>query len=108
MEKKIGEIKNELQAAGESGLPVFVETYRKDERSGVQALVAKARKQIDAFAKERQRIELMKRYEKEYASAGFICGIDEVGRGPWQDLLWREQSSFRRIVRFFISMIPNS
>ena len=82
MEKKIGEIKNELQAAGESGLPVFVETYRKDERSGVQALVAKARKQIDAIAKERQRIELMKKFEKEYASAGFICGIDEVGRGP--------------------------
>ena len=82
MEKKIGEIKNELQAAGESGLPVFVEIYRKDERSGVQALVAKARKQIDAIAKERQRIELMKKFEKEYASAGFICGIDEVGRGP--------------------------
>ena len=82
MEKKIGEIKNELQAAGESGLPVFVETYMKDERSGVQALVAKARKQIDAIAKERQRIELMKKFEKEYASAGFICGIDEVGRGP--------------------------
>ena len=45
-------------------------------------LVAKARKQIDAIAKERQRIELMKKFEKEYASAGFICGIDEVGRGP--------------------------
>ena len=24
----------------------------------------------------------MKRYEKEYASYGYICGIDEVGRGP--------------------------
>ena len=82
MEKKIGEIKNELQAACESELPVFVETYGKDERNGVQALVAKAKKQIDAIAKERQRIELMKKYEKAYASAGFICGIDEVGRGP--------------------------
>ena len=24
----------------------------------------------------------MKRYEKEYASYGYICGIDEAGRGP--------------------------
>lgn len=82
MEKKIGEIKNELQAACESELPVFVETYGNDKRSGVQALVAKARKSIDVLEKEKQRTELMKKYEKEYASAGYICGIDEVGRGP--------------------------
>ena len=82
MEKKIGEIKNELKAASESELPVFVERYGKDERSGVQALVEKARKNIDALKKERQRIEQMKQYEKEYASYGHICGIDEVGRGP--------------------------
>ncbi len=82
MEKKIAEIKNELQAADESKLPVFVETYEKDARSGVQALVAKARKSIDALTKEKQRIEMMKTYEKKYANCQFICGIDEVGRGP--------------------------
>lgn len=32
--------------------------------------------------KERARIESMKVYEKEYESHGWICGIDEVGRGP--------------------------
>lgn len=32
--------------------------------------------------KERARIEAMKVYEKEYESHGWICGIDEVGRGP--------------------------
>ena len=32
--------------------------------------------------KERARIEAMKIYEKEYESHGWICGIDEVGRGP--------------------------
>lgn len=32
--------------------------------------------------KERARIETMKIYEKEYESHGWICGIDEVGRGP--------------------------
>lgn len=82
MEKKIGEIKNELKAACESELPVFVERYEADRRSGVQALVAKARKSMDAYEKEKQRTEHMKRYEKEYDSFGYICGIDEVGRGP--------------------------
>ena len=32
--------------------------------------------------KDRARIEAMKVYEKEYESHGWICGIDEVGRGP--------------------------
>lgn len=32
--------------------------------------------------KERARIETMKIYEKEYESHGWVCGIDEVGRGP--------------------------
>lgn len=82
MEKKIGEIKNELKAACESELPVFVKTYEGDGRSGVQQLVAKAKKSIDAYEKEKQRTEGMKKYEKEYASYGYICGIDEAGRGP--------------------------
>lgn len=32
--------------------------------------------------KERERIETMKVYEKEYETHGWVCGIDEVGRGP--------------------------
>lgn len=32
--------------------------------------------------KERARIETMKIYEKEYEGHGWVCGIDEVGRGP--------------------------
>lgn len=32
---------------------------------------------------ELKRIEEMKRYEKEYSSYNYICGIDEVGRGPF-------------------------
>ena len=81
-EKNIQEIKNELQAACESELPVFVERYETDKRSGVQKLVAKAKKAIDAFDKEKLRTEAMKKYEKQYASYEYICGIDEVGRGP--------------------------
>lgn len=32
---------------------------------------------------ELKRIEEMKKYEKEYSSFEYICGIDEVGRGPF-------------------------
>lgn len=81
-EKKIGEIKMELQAAAEQELPLFIQTYEADERTGVQALVVKAKKRLEALKKEIQRTEEMKRYEKEYDACGYICGIDEVGRGP--------------------------
>ncbi len=40
------------------------------------------RKKREKLEKEIARIEGMKAYEKEYASFGVICGIDEVGRGP--------------------------
>lgn len=80
--KKIGEIKEELQAAQGDMLPVFIKEYEEDERNGVKTLVAKARKRIEALEHEIARTEQMKRYEKEYASYGYICGIDEVGRGP--------------------------
>ena len=31
---------------------------------------------------EKQRIESIKVYEREYEALGYVCGIDEVGRGP--------------------------
>ena len=57
-------------------------TYKEDERAGVASLVEKAKKQLNAYEKELARTEKMKSFEKEYASYSYICGIDEVGRGP--------------------------
>ncbi len=37
----------------------------------------------EKFEAELNRIEEMKKYEKEYSSFEYICGIDEVGRGPF-------------------------
>ena len=34
------------------------------------------------YQKELARTEKMKEFEKEYCSYAYICGIDEVGRGP--------------------------
>lgn len=80
--KKIGVIKEELQAAEETMLPSFITEYKNDERTGVQKMVQQAQKRLDNLEKERARIEALKKYEKEYESYGYVCGIDEVGRGP--------------------------
>ena len=39
-------------------------------------------RQQEKLQAELVRLEGMKRYEREYESAGLICGIDEAGRGP--------------------------
>ncbi len=82
MEKKIGEIKEELKAAEDTMLPSFIACYEIDERSGVCAVVSQARKRLEKLKLERERIERLKKYEREYESMGAVCGIDEVGRGP--------------------------
>ena len=82
MSQSIGEIKALLQAADLKGLPDFINTYKEDERAGVVSLVEKAKKALSAYQKELARTEKMKTFEKEYASCSYICGIDEVGRGP--------------------------
>lgn len=82
MEQKISEIKGLFQAANTDRLPELISMYEQDERGGVQAVIISARKKLAALEKEKARIEVMKEYEYRYAQAGYICGIDEVGRGP--------------------------
>lgn len=82
MECKISEIKEQLQAASVKELPAFIESYQNDTRASVKALVIRAKKQIEAYEGELLRTEKMKTYEKKYSDYEFICGIDEVGRGP--------------------------
>ena len=82
METKINEIKKLFQAAKEDELPELINMYEADERSGVKTLITRAQKQLLALEKEKARIESLKVYEKEYESYGYVCGIDEVGRGP--------------------------
>lgn len=80
--KSVSEIKNDLQAASFTELPAFIASYEQDERNSVQKLVESARKKIQAMEKEIARTEQLKAYEKEYETLGYVCGIDEVGRGP--------------------------
>lgn len=80
--KKIGEIKSELKAAEDSMLPHFIAAYESDERSGVKTLVEQARRRYQRLEEEKERTFKLQEYERTYASFGYICGIDEVGRGP--------------------------
>lgn len=82
MEQKIREIKEIFQAAQISELPSLIKTYEQDGRSGVRTTVERAKKQLGAYEAERKRTEQMKRFEREYEGLGYVCGIDEVGRGP--------------------------
>lgn len=80
--KTIAEIKAEFVAADMSSYPTLYEIYKEDTRSGVQKLIAQCRKKEAALEAEKQRIENMKVYEHKYEHLGYLCGIDEVGRGP--------------------------
>ncbi len=82
MEQKISAVKAIFQAAETEKLPELISLYEKDERSGIQKLLEAARRRIQALETEKERTEVMKRYEYEYEKYGFVCGIDEVGRGP--------------------------
>lgn len=79
---KISEIKQEFQETAVDQLEAVIEKYREDERAGVQKLIEKARKDQEKLAKERARLEIMREFEYKYQEYEYICGIDEVGRGP--------------------------
>ncbi len=82
--ESISSIKEKLtKAQTKEELFQFMENYEQDDRSGVVALVQKARKSMDAIEKEIARTETMKQYEYANEQYGYVCGIDEVGRGPF-------------------------
>ena len=75
---KIMEYKEKLEALGG-----FLAEYSSDERTGVQNLIKQADKTKASLEKELQRVEEMMYFEKKYEDDySYICGVDEVGRGP--------------------------
>lgn len=80
--EKIGNIKETLGLTLDKDLDGFIIQYQSDDRAGVIKLVETARKRQEKYQKELERTEKLKRFEKEYDAFSYICGIDEVGRGP--------------------------
>ena len=82
MEEKIGSIKEKFAKAAIEDLLTVMERYKNDTRAGVQKEIEKACKKIEALEKEKARIQELWKYEREYSEYTYVCGIDEVGRGP--------------------------
>ena len=82
MHKSIAEIKKEFEQAEESQVDILCCAYGEDSRTGVQNLIRKARKAQESLAQERERTKRLKEFEYKYEYLGYVCGIDEVGRGP--------------------------
>ena len=86
MAESIQSIRRRYEAASEDMLPSFIEAWESDPRAGVRAIVAGARKRLSAIAAEHERIRELRDFEREaagdYLTGGYLCGIDEAGRGP--------------------------
>lgn len=81
--KKISVIKLEFMQASIEQYSTLLQKYSSDERSGVVTVCKQYRTKLDAYEKELERLNQMKQYEKRYQEYPYICGIDEVGRGPF-------------------------
>ena len=88
----ICEVKSEYQRITELPLMKY-ETMRTelmhlireneaDTRKGVVRILDQARKRLDALDQELDRVRRMTVFEEKYSDCRYICGIDEVGRGP--------------------------
>ncbi len=82
MSKSIAEIKEEFEQADLIQRRALSEEYASDGRAGVQKIIDSYRKKEEALRAEKERLLTMKNYERKYADCGYICGIDEAGRGP--------------------------
>lgn len=80
--KTISQMKKELEAADDLQKEKLLQLYKDDTRSGVISLVRRYEKEKEKLEKEKQRMYQMMEYERKYSHVGYICGIDEVGRGP--------------------------
>lgn len=79
---KISEVKEEFAGSGRDTWPSLIKKYEHDERAGVKAVILKYHKEIRKHEEEVVRSYEMFSFERQYENYEYICGIDEVGRGP--------------------------
>jgi len=80
--EKISSIKELLSSTEDNELLDFISKYSEDERGGVKRLIASAQKRFLKYERELLRTEEMRSFERKYSDYKYICGVDEVGRGP--------------------------
>ena len=80
--KSIREIKEEFKQIHPEKLPEYMDLYRDDSRKGVQDFLKTQENRMKKYEAELVRIEELCSFEKKYSDYSYICGVDEVGRGP--------------------------
>ncbi|MBP5472666.1 MAG: ribonuclease HII [Lachnospiraceae bacterium] len=81
--ESISDIKNRLAETDDESLPLVMSLYAGDDRAGVKKALEGAQKRYDKLLAEKKRIYDLGAYERQYSDHLYICGIDEVGRGPF-------------------------
>lgn len=82
MDKKISDIKREFEETNIDDIDSIIGKYTSDTRTGVVKLIDKYEKIKLKHKEELDRMANMRIYENKYSEYNYICGIDEVGRGP--------------------------
>lgn len=83
MKVKTSEIKKRLESAAPEELALLISELKQDERKSVTSLAARYEKKYRDFCAEKERMYGMFSYERAQGTVKYICGIDEVGRGPF-------------------------
>lgn len=81
--KTIAQIKLEFMQADINDIAALLKIYQSDERSGVINICKQYKSKLLDYENEVMRTQSMKQYEQSYGDYSYICGIDEVGRGPF-------------------------
>lgn len=82
MSYTIQEVKKALGEASIEDLKEVMKAFEGDERAGVMNELKKAASRLLKYEQEVQRTYALSEYERKYAEYTYVCGIDEVGRGP--------------------------
>lgn len=78
----IAEIKKLFHESPVSDYDKLIPQFSEDPREGVIHFLNSAKRKFDAYQTEIARSYKMFTYERKYSNQTYICGIDEVGRGP--------------------------
>lgn len=83
-ERKVGDLKDYIKTLEIDDMPEIWIELQQDPRQSVKKLGESLKKTFEKHHKELQRLDQMMVYERDLYEQGYeyICGIDEVGRGP--------------------------
>lgn len=84
MGKNIDEIKKEFELAfpEQRKIAELISVHSQDARAGVRKIIQKYINELQKIEDEKARTFKMSAFEHQYEEYQYICGIDEVGRGP--------------------------